>query len=376
MDCKKIKVIYDDARNTTIKNNPDTIGSLAYYIHIAEMYINKKCNTKKSIRIKLVPTMPMLPFLLSKKGNNIDVLCYNNSSIEWLDKNMSIAKAIGAILSELADEPFLSEDEEYIYFAKLLVERYIAMDNGAFLRQEYMAKRISGEFPTITLSEEKEVEIKNKFKEIFVDFAENFISTVILSCEIRLATRYIQEKEYANLGLEAKQLCINVDIWEYMFEPKARARFSVEGAEIFHTSLDELESYLNRTKHNDIHKFSTSNILRFLLAHEIGHTVCHRRPGNADTPINFALPPEEIIKMKDQNKECEEAESTFYARMLLHHSELIYNDNLEDGNYHAACEKWDKLLALLCKDKEWVNQVLKENTGLSSYAVKSLSYQP
>lgn len=287
-----------------------------------------------------------------RRGNdyNIRYISDDDKFVECL----AIAEALALIVLDFAPE---SEGEKYqkgeiTYFAQQLLELNAKIDNGFILHEIYnpfasvIISRIHSLRPNYVLNEISKVQklkIDNLIEKIFTANMESSI----LYPEIRLITNYFRMKK----GVSHKNFHVSVRSTNALVEPKGRASVYEDGVNIFHSSLENVQSYFRNYKN-----INAVRILRIIIAHQLAHVILH-----------YVIPNE--LTGKDTNlNSCEmEREAAYFALCLLKQRESLYIGD-DDNTYNIACYEWDRLSKLIYQNDELIEWLIDED---SNYVIES-----
>jgi Zn-dependent peptidase ImmA (M78 family) len=359
--------------NHQIDKEQDHLSNIRIAIeNYARKLINKdepddKPKSKLTLNIErnadIVGDLPYKSFF----GGNESFIYYNTHS--FFEKRLAIAEALGLFV--LRYMPLMyrikcgfnpSESQnECIYFAQRLLEIYASLNNGSILRNgitpnavevysEIKRLNLRPNYIEKPLSEERKKHINNIIDKIFIDNPVAEISP--LSCEKQIIKDYITRKE--RLTSEKKER-YNVEIEPALgfYNPRGRIYGSYNketfdaGCYILHTPVGYLKTIQNI-------KEKAQSVARLLVAHEIGHAICHYKYGDVFSYTDEKLRESEL-----------EREASYYAFLLLKHREFLYHGR-DDEKYKIACEEWESLFRLVYNNhivsgKKWVESVLNDD---------------
>jgi len=272
-----------------------------------------------------------------RDGDKLESVYDDSKSL--FEERLSVAEHLARFVlhyKEKSDGKFYTSNVDAVtYLMRKFLEFYSDMPNGAYLREKYALRKeeILPEMQKFNYSYDL-----NKINLKALDDLVNFIfhkdkqGNKNLQCEIHPVCKYITKK-YMGSG---SQFIINVSsfIIAPYFEPSAKTiPFPGQiGVDILHTSLKDIEEYCKCKKPNLCGK--ELSIIRFLIAHELGHIAC--RWGQT----------------KDERPNTAEREATYFARRLLEERELAYNNNKENDDYKKACKYWENIIRELYAEEE------------------------
>jgi len=273
-----------------------------------------------------------------------------------------IAKALGLIslvfIPQITDEVKLSFEvnlQSVYYFAQRLLKYCAGSDYGSVLRCQYTLcendidteiSKLNNDYDEQALNDSQKVEIDSVFDTIgFTNSSQTSIEG-ILSNDIRLITKYIQDKEPNRPDGTQKELEIKINFADGVSRVAGKLFCHEDGCDIHCPTIENIHAIRRLEKLEQINELAA---IRLIVAHELGHIVCHRIPG-------YIGPIGEPTKSSPDD----EKEATYFARLLLEHRELLYNNMVEDNKYHNACKEIKKLIEHVyhSRDKEWLDWVL------------------
>jgi hypothetical protein len=269
---------------------------------------------------------------------------------------------MGYILRERKEKLLLNANE-VLYFTQLLLELYATTENGSLLRHTYVLskdhveseiEKVRSYYKPSALSENSKEKMKALLVDIFPDYPE--VSVTALGCEKKIISDYVERMKYLPSGIEKKGFKILVGRGDggYAKPYGALDCFNGErvgvGCFIVHSREDNLRAFLPGDGIDE--KYALS-IIRLIVAHEIGHIVCHYKYGNADN---------HYINKRNRTPEMER-EAAYFARLLLEHREFLYYGK-NDITFTNACEEWENLFRYVHgthgkRNKEWLDWVFE-----------------
>lgn len=320
-------------------------------------------------------SIELCPFYVHGKDNNFIAYCdwqekrkcYRISyriQDERFKERFAIAEALGlmvlSFVPEQLEKSSVMQNESQtpiIYFAKKMLEVSAINNYGSVLRNQYtlstdnIASEIRAFHPDYdesSLTEPQKSEIDTIFNNIFSSYPEQDSLDRMLHSDIKLITRYIQCREPVAINGSHNRLAINIHPSEGPTHIIGMLYCHSEGCDIWHPTVEQVAGLRRIAESAEINEVAA---IRLIVAHELGHVVCHRIPGFTGW----------IGGSKPSTME-EEREATFFARLLLEQRELLYNNMLANETYDSACLEIRKLIRYVyrSKGKEWLKWVLTD----------------
>lgn len=342
-------------------------GYLEYARSAIEVYARKVLGYRNFF-IEIVPS--------NKTANDLDFNAYWQSNKQCVQiffksrggdsckERISIAEALGLIVlsfipEQLHKDTLLFEGgyPSIAFFAQKLLELSTKTDHGSFLRKQYtlsidaIVRKICdfhGRDYVGLLTDDQRSLIDAKFNEIFDFSPTRNVVNGMLKSDIKLITQYIQRKEPYSVDGTQKKLAISISANKETVSLAGMLYCYESGCNIWYPNIEKIRDIRVHNREPEINALST---IRFIVAHELGHIVCHRIPGF----IGFIDGPKSSTSV-------EEREATYFARLLLEHREFLYNNMRADEEYDKACLEIRHLIRQLYHGygEEWLNWVLTD----------------
>jgi hypothetical protein len=305
---------------------------------------NKICN----IAITHDPQMSGgQPYTIHKVREGLNVFY---SSIDRYKRQISISAALAAIAlywdnqdtSSGSWTPEKENDEDCFYLMSSLLKLHADMDNGAVLRKEYVipSDKVDDEIKKVYENYDSSAEVPRKNE---IDLLIKWLKkkpVPALNCEKKPTAKYIIDNlrnnlDYQEPGFEGLKILIAP--WDNPSKdlPKGIGRMHYQKMiyTINHMPKEVLEFILSRE--NELVADDAQNIIRLIVAHEIGHLTLHFKWRE-----NYSHGNNGKIKSTPE----EERDAFYYALLLLKHREMLYCAHHNCGEYTTAKNKWKKLI--------------------------------
>lgn len=368
MTKEEIRGVFEDTR-PNLKMDPkryQEYGYMEYSRSVIETYLRKTLKMPE-LRIVIKHSLDIVnrqtfSVLWSSEARCLQIFFKSQENARFKERT-AIAEALSLIAMDfvrhLTNRKTLSFDVNLPaihYFAQNMLEFCANGNYGSVLRKKYTchANDVVNEISNLrsdsssqSLSDLQRAEIKELFEGTVFSAENRTVADGMLSNDIKLITKYIQDREPLRNGIR-NSLAITTQSVNGVNRLVGKLFCHETGCDIQYPAVEDIRAARERKHEVAIDEIAAT---RIIVAHELGHVVCHRTPGFLG-PIGSPTPSTSEV----------EREATYFARLLLEHREFLYNNTVDDKEYREACAVISELIRRIYYGygEEWLSWVLND----------------